>query len=173
MMLTILATFLTYLATKAGDKGWPRLVKLFGRWHWTIDQEAQYRGWKLTCKKTPTDKFCTILYKVSQWFEYKGKYGVATKIDEIRWWFEGVGDCPAWIPNIWKWYKRSRWLVLCAGPVVLLLLLVLSIYLTMIQMALAVVFSYLGLKGTLAALWFATSVFWCTIGFNVGRRFKV
>ncbi len=169
-MLTIIATFLTYLATKADDKGWPRSAAWLDNMQWKLDEvPSRCQMWKTTFG----DKVCTILWNVSTWFEDRGWCNMYSRLDDIRWWFEGVEDCPAWIPNIWKWYKRSRWLVLCAGPVLLLLLLVLSIYLTMIQMALAVVFSYLGPKGILAALWFATSVFWCTIGFNVGRRFKV
>ena len=36
-MLTVIATFLTYLATKADDKGWGRVATLFDNLHWKLD----------------------------------------------------------------------------------------------------------------------------------------
>ena len=124
--------------------------------------------WKMTFG----DKVGTVLYKVSQWFEDRGRYKMSRRLDELRWRVEGFEERSAWASNIWKWYKRTRWFVLGAGPVLLLLLLVVSIYLTLIQMALAVVFDYFGAMGTLNILWITTSVFWYVVGFNVGRRFR-
>ena len=171
-MLTILATLLAYLANISEDRGWDRLTDMLSNMHcWVDGLPACYNIWKTTLG----DKVCTLLWNVSTWFEDRGTYNVSSRIDELRWWFEGVEARPSWlrVATLWQWYKRTRWFVLAAGPVLLLLLMVVSIYLTMIQMAFAVVFAYLGPTYTLAALWFATSVFWCTIGFKVGRIFKL